>query len=502
MSTLAAVATPVPTVFRPNEPTIFELGSPGRRGPGVPTSGVPGPDVEDLIPAEFLRRSALPLPEVAERDVVGHFTRLSQLNFSVDGQMYPLGSCTMKYNPKVNDLIAAMPGFARLHPLQPESTVQGALQLLFELQQELAEIAGMDAVTLQPAAGAHGELTGMLIIRAYHRARGDTKRTVVLVPASAHGTNPATAHIAGFTVRELPTNPSGGIDLDALRRSLDDTVAGLMLTNPSTYGLFEADVALVTKLVHDAGGQVYGDGANMNAILGITRPGDAGIDVMHFNTHKTFSTPHGGGGPGAGPVAVKAHLEPFLPTPVVVERDGHYAFDKDRPHSIGHVRAFWGSFSVLVRALAYIRAHGAAGLQEIAEDSVLAANYVRARLLDRYPSRYASTCMHEALLQSTAWKAGGIGASDVAKRLLDYGFHAPTTYFPLGVPEALLIEPTETESIETLDRFIEAMLTIADEADREPALLREAPLTAPRRRFDEVAAARRPEVCYPSCCIF
>lgn len=482
------------------EPLIFELGAPGRRGPALPVAGVPTTPLEQLIPDRYLRREALPLPEVAERDVVGHFTRLSQLNFSVDAGMYPLGSCTMKYNPRVNEQVAGLPGFSQIHPLQPEQTVQGALELLYELQQELLAISGMEACSLQPAAGAHGELTGMLIIKAYHRSRRDDRRTMVLVPASAHGTNPATAHMCGYTVREIPTNAHGGVDLAALEDALDDSVAGLMLTNPSTYGLFERDVVRLNALVHRCGGQVYGDGANMNAILGIARPGDMGFDVMHFNTHKTFSTPHGGGGPGAGPVAVKAHLAPFLPAPLVAKDGDRYFLDEDRPQSIGHVRAFWGSFGILVRADAYIRAHGPAGLRELSEDAVLAANYLRVRLQDRYPARYDVSCMHETLLQATRWHKEGLGALDVAKRLLDYGFHAPTIYFPLGVPEALLIEPTETESVETLDRFVDAMLAIAREADTNPDLLRQAPSTRPYRRFDEVAAARRPNVCYPSCC--
>ena len=483
------------------EPSIFELGAPGRRGPALPAAGVPELPLDDLIPAKFLRAVPPPLPEVSERDVVGHFTRLSHLNYSVDAQMYPLGSCTMKYNPKVNDQLAALPGFAQIHPLQPEETVQGALALLYDLQRCLLAISGMDACSLQPAAGAHGELTGMLLIRAYHRSRRDDKRTVVLVPASAHGTNPATAHMCGYTVREVPTNAEGGVDLVALEKALDDTVAGLMLTNPSTYGLFERDVRRINELVHAAGGQVYGDGANMNAILGIVRPGDVGFDVMHFNTHKTFSTPHGGGGPGAGPVAAKVHLAPFLPAPLVAKAGDRYFLDHDRPQSIGHVRAFWGSFGILVRAYAYIRAHGPDGLRQVSEDAVLAANYIRTRLGDRYPSRYDETCMHEALLQATRWRQAGLGAQDVAKRLLDYGFHAPTIYFPLGVPEALLIEPTETESLETLDRFVDAMRAIATEADQTPDVLRAAPSTTPYRRFDEAAAARRPNVCYPSCCL-
>ncbi|MCL4541315.1 MAG: aminomethyl-transferring glycine dehydrogenase subunit GcvPB [Chloroflexi bacterium] len=480
------------------ESYIFDVGAPGRRGIRFSKADVPEEPLDNLVPPSFQRKTLLHLPEVSERDAVGHFTRLSQLNFSIDTTMYPLGSCTMKYNPKVNDAIASLPGFSHIHPLQPVETVQGALRLLYELQGFLAEIAGMDACTLQPAAGAHGELTGMLMIRAYHESRGEHQRTIVLVPASAHGTNPATAHMCGYTVREIPSLEDGSIDLAALERALDSSVAALMLTNPNTYGRFEHHVAEANALVHRAGAQVYGDGANMNAIMGIVRPGDLGFDVLHFNTHKTFSTPHGGGGPGAGPVACRAHLTPYLPNPQVILHEGMYRFGES-PESIGRVRAFWGSFGVLVRAYVYILAHGAEGLRQISEDAVLAANYLRVQLQDLYPARFDGPCMHETLLQATRWRDAGVTALDIAKRLLDYGFHAPTMYFPLGVPEALLIEPTETESIEMLDHFVHAMRAIAQEAESNPRLVRTAPHSAPYRRFDEVAAARRPNICFPGC---
>jgi glycine dehydrogenase subunit 2 len=477
------------------EPLLIDLS-----GAGTPGHQLPELDVADAPLPGWATRSDLRLPEIGELDVVRHFTHLSQRNYAIDSGFYPLGSCTMKYNPKINEDVARLAGIAHIHPLAPDETVQGALRLIYDLEHLLAEITGFSAASLQPMAGAQGEFAGMLMIRAYHQARGDTRRRKVLVPDSAHGTNPATAAMCGFHTVAIPTDSHGNVDLDRLRSELDDTVVGLMLTNPNTLGLFEQRLLDVTDAVHRAGGLVYGDGANLNAILGIARPGDMGFDVMHFNTHKTFSTPHGGGGPGAGPVTVKAHLAPFLPAPLVAKEGERYFLDEARPQSIGHVRAFWGSFGILVRADAYIRAHGPAGLREVSEDAVLAANYLRVRLQDRYPARYDASCMHETLLQATRWRKEGLGALDVAKRLLDYGFHAPTIYFPLGVPEAMLIEPTETESVETLDRFVDAMLAIAKEADTNPDLLRQAPSTTPYRRFDEVAAARRPNVCYPSCC--
>jgi glycine dehydrogenase subunit 2 len=498
------------------EPTVYDLSSPGRHGPRLPALDVPLaplPDAALLRPAD-----ALPLPELSELDVVRHFVRLSHLNMSIDTNFYPLGSCTMKYNPKVNEKVAGLPGFAQLHPLQDAEMTQGALQLLFELQIILAEISGFDAVTLQPAAGAQGELTGVLIMRQYHLERGDLKRTKILVPDSAHGTNPATTTMAGLQVVELPSDPRGNVDLDALKAALDDTVAGLMLTNPNTLGLFEEHVLEVTRLVHEAGGLVYGDGANLNAIVGVARPGDLGFDVMHFNLHKTFSTPHGGGGPGAGPVAVVEKLAPFLPGPLVavekVEAQGPHYHDEDDHHhdehdgyrlvwhtpskSIGRMKSYYGNFGVLVRAYTYIRMHGADGLPRIAENAVLNANYIKARLEadGSYPIAYGErTCMHEFVAQGILEGAPDVHTMDIAKRLMDYNFHPPTVYFPLIVKEALMIEPTETESKETLDAFADALIQIAQEAREQPALLKDAPHTAPMKRLDEVRAARELVLC-------
>jgi glycine dehydrogenase subunit 2 len=440
----------------------------------------------------------LPLPEVAEVDVVRHYVRLSHLNYSVDTGLYPLGSCTMKYNPKVNEVAARIPGFASLHPLQDPSTAQGALSLMFDLQGMIGEIGGFAAVTLQPSAGAQGELTGILIMRAWHAQRGETRRKRILVPDSAHGTNPASTTMAGLEVVEIPSDARGNIDLIALRANLDDRVAGLMLTNPNTLGLFEENLLEITRLVHEAGGLVYGDGANFNAILGVAKPGLMGIDVMHFNLHKTFSTPHGGGGPGSGAVGVAEKLAPFLPGPIAVrtESGGGARFDWQTPaHSIGRVRSFHGNFGVLVRAYTYFRMLGPLGLRAVAENAVLNANYLQARLKDVYPVPHGDRlCMHEFVAQGKLRAAPDIRALDIAKRLIDHGFHPPTNYFPLIVPEALMIEPTETESLETLDRFVEAMLTIAREAADNPELLHDAPHSSPVRRLDEVKAARELKV--------
>jgi glycine dehydrogenase subunit 2 len=493
------------------EPTVYELSSPGRHGPLLPALDVPLaplPDFGIVRPAD-----SVPLPELSELDVVRHFVRLSHLNMSIDTNFYPLGSCTMKYNPKVNEKVAALPGFANLHPMQDAEMTQGAMQLLFELQIILAEISGFAAVTLQPAAGAQGELTGVLIMRKYHLDRGDAKRVKILVPDSAHGTNPATTSMAGLQVVELPSDARGNVDLEALKANLDDTVAGLMLTNPNTLGLFEEHVLEVTQLVHEAGGLVYGDGANLNAIVGVARPGDLGIDVMHFNLHKTFSTPHGGGGPGAGPVAVVEALAPFLPGPLVaVEKvDDHDGHDHDQDEhdgyrlvwhtpskSIGRVRGYYGNFGVLVRAYTYIRMHGAEGLRRIAENAVLNANYLKARLQAEgsYPVAYGErTCMHEFVAQGILEGAPDVHTMDIAKRLMDYNFHPPTVYFPLIVKEALMIEPTESESKDTLDAFADALIQIAQEAREQPELLKQAPHSAPMRRLDEVRAARELVLC-------
>jgi len=474
---------------------IFELSSPGRVGFSLPEPDVPVADVRALIPAAYLRRTAAELPEVSEVDVVRHYSRLSQLNYGVDTHFYPLGSCTMKYNPKLNEDMARLPGFARLHPLLPEKASQGALRLMYELAAYLAEIAAMDAVTLQPAAGAQGELAGVLMIRAYHLARGE-RRTKVLVPDSAHGTNPASTAIAGYRVVELKSERTGEVDLRDLERHLDAETAAFMLTLPNTLGLFETRITEVIEMCHAKGVQVYMDGANLNAILGITRPGDLGFDVCHFNLHKTFTTPHGGGGPGAGPVGVKAHLAPFLPTPVVAKApDGAYTLDWKRPQSIGKLQAFWGNFGMLVRAYTYIRTMGAAGLRSVAENAVLNANYVMKRLEPSYDLGAPGPCMHECVLSARRQKQqAGITATDIAKRLLDLGFYAPSTYFPLIVEEALMIEPTETESKETLDAFCDAMIQIAGEVEKSPELIREAPVTTSVRRLDQTLAARQPNL--------
>ncbi|RMF46751.1 MAG: glycine dehydrogenase subunit 2, partial [Anaerolineae bacterium] len=427
------------------EPLITELSQPGRQGVRFPAPDVPLAD----LPAG-LTRTDLPLPELSEVDVVRHFTRLSQLNYSIDTGFYPLGSCTMKYNPKINEETARLRGFLTAHPLQPIETVQGSLALMYHLQEALKEIGGFAGVTLQPAAGAHGEMTGVLIMRAYHRANGDTQRNKILIPDSAHGTNPASSAMAGLKVVQLPSDERGNVDLEALRAECDDTLVGLMLTNPNTLGLFEEHILEVCDLVHQAGGLVYGDGANLNALLGIARPGDLGIDVMHFNLHKTFSTPHGGGGPGSGPVGVQEALVDFLPAPVVdiiepAEGDIPPLYGLvTPPRSIGRVKAFHGHFGMMVRAYTYILMHGPAGLRQIAEDAVLNANYLLARLKDTYPVPYPRTCKHEFVAEGRLPGAEGVHALDIAKRLLDYGFHPPTNYFPLIVHEALMIEPTET----------------------------------------------------------
>jgi glycine dehydrogenase subunit 2 len=473
---------------------IFERSRPGRRAIDLPELDVPQEEISSLIPVAYLRKSPAELPEVSQLDLVRHFTELSQRTFGVDAGFYPLGSCTMKYNPKINEDLAATPGLINLHPLEDVRDSQGALQLMFELQKMLAEIAGMDAVTLQPTAGAHGELTGLKLIRAYHRHHGE-KRTQVIVPDSAHGTNPASVTVCGMEAVEIKSHPDGAIDLDALRAAVGANTAALMLTNPSTLGLFEKNICAVTEIVHAAGGLVYYDGANANAIMGLARPGDMGFDVVHFNLHKTFSTPHGGGGPGAGPVGVKKKLEPFLPIPVVArDEDGFYCFDENRPLSIGRMHAFYGNFGILIRAYAYIRSMGASGLRQASEDAVLNANYCLSKLRDVYHAPFDRHCMHECVLTSKLQNPQGVRTLDIAKRLLDYGVHPPTIYFPLIVEEALMIEPTETESKETLDAFINIMRRIADEAVQTPELIKQAPSTTVVGRMDEATAARKPNL--------
>jgi glycine dehydrogenase subunit 2 len=472
---------------------VFELSSPGRVGFSLPESDVPAKPVAELLPAKFLRGAPAALPEVSEFDVVRHYSRLSRMNYGVDTHFYPLGSCTMKYNPRLNENMARLAGFARLHPLVRDEDAQGALQLMHELAQMLAEIAGMDAVSLQPAAGAQGELAGVLMIRAYHRARGE-KRTKVLIPDSAHGTNPASTALAGYEVVEVKSLPNGEVDVDALARAVGPEVAAFMITVPNTLGMFEPRIMEITEVCHARGVQVYMDGANLNAILGITRPGDLGFDVCHFNLHKTFTTPHGGGGPGAGPVGVKSHLEPFLPAPVVVKDGDTYTLDWKRQKSIGKLQAFWGNVGMLVRAYTYIRTMGADGLRSVSDNAVLNANYIMRRLEADYDVSVPGPCMHECVLSARRQKKHGVTATDIAKRLLDLGFYAPSTYFPLIVEEALMIEPTETESKETLDAFCDAMIRIARETEREPAVIHEAPVTTPVRRLDQTRAAREPDL--------
>jgi glycine dehydrogenase subunit 2 len=481
------------------EPLIYELSAPGRKVDTLlPKLDVP--EAESL-PSDLLRDS-LELPEVSELDVVRHFLRLSQLNYAIDKGFYPLGSCTMKYNPKIDEDTARLPGFAHLHPLQAPETAQGALALMYQLQEWLCEISGMKGCSLQPAAGAQGELAGILMIRAYHQERGDTKRTKILVPDSAHGTNPATSAMAGYTVVTLPSDERGDVDLNALRAAADETVAGMMITVPSTLGVFDENIEEIIKIVHDCGGLMYMDGANMNALLGVIKPGALGFDVMHYNLHKTFSTPHGGGGPGSGPVAVNEKLLPYLPGPIVAiveqatEPEGAPRYGFVMPEkSIGRLKAFHGNFGMHVRAYTYIALHGAEGLKAISRHAVLNANYVRVRLADTYKVPYNRMCGHEFVVEGRFPDAPDIHALDISKRLMDYGIHPPTNYFPLIVHEALLIEPTESESKETLDRFIAAMHAIAQEAREAPELLHSAPHTMPVSRVDEVYAAKNLVLC-------
>jgi glycine dehydrogenase subunit 2 len=477
------------------QPTLFERSRPGRGGGKIPH---PPKDALDRIPAAARRSSPPALPELNEPEVVRHYVNLSQLNYAIDTGFYPLGSCTMKFNPKLNEWAARLPGFATLHPLAPDDVAQGTLQLLWELEAALAEISGMRAVTLQPAAGAQGELTGILMIRAYHRSRGEAERDEVLVPDSSHGTNPATASMAGFKTITIPSAPDGGVDVDAFRAALGPRTAAVMITNPSTLGLFEKRIGELLDAVHEAGALAYRDGANLNAILGRFKPGEAGFDVMHFNVHKTLSTPHGGGGPGAGPVGVGETLLPFLPTPRVLRADdGTFRLERpdERPTSIGRLRSFAGNTGVLVRAYAYIRAHGGSGLREVSDDAVLAANYLRKRVGEAYDIPFDRFCKHEFVASASGLKKRtGVRTLDVAKRLIDKGFHPPTIYFPLTVDEGMLIEPTETESVETLDAFADALVEIAAEAERDPDLVTSAPHDAPVGRLDEATAARQPNL--------
>ncbi len=482
--------------FVPEAGLIFERSEPGRRGVEFPALDVP----ETPLPDGWARTDSLNLPEVSELEMVRHFTRLSQKNFAIDIGFYPLGSCTMKYNPKINDAIANLSGFQDLHPYQEPATIQGALELMWELQEWLGEMAGLPGVTLQPSAGAHGELTGALIIRAYHEAQGLPRKTI-LVPDSAHGTNPATAAMVGYDTREIPTDAHGNVDLDALREAMSEDVAGLMITNPSTLGVFEENILEVAEIIHAQGGLIYMDGANMNAMVGIARPGDLGMDILHYNLHKTFTVPHGGGGPGAGATAVRADLAKFLPVPHVAKgEDGAFFFDYDRPESIGRVRAFYGNFNNMVRAFVYMRVLGKEGLVDMSKSAVLNANYLKEQLRGVYHLPFDRTCKHEVIFTSkwlkeqTSDQPHPVRTLDVAKRLLDYGIHAPTIYFPLTVEECMLIEPTETESKRTLDRFVEVMKQIAEEAVTTPELVTSAPHNAPLTRLDEARAARQPDL--------
>jgi glycine dehydrogenase subunit 2 len=476
------------------ERLIFERSAAGRRASSLPdpdAEGLPQVDPEQVLPAWARRTAPVRLPEVSERDLVRHYTRLAHRNWSVDLGFYPLGSCTMKYNPKVAEVAAGLPGFARLHPAQPAEQVQGALELLGRLEHALCQLTGLAAATFQPAAGAHGELTGLLIIRAYHQARGDPRRRVV-IPDAAHGTNPASVRLAGFQTTTVASGPDGLVDLGALEAALGDDVAALMITNPNTLGLFERNIAQVAELVHQVGGQLYYDGANFNAILGKARPGDMGFDVVHLNLHKTFATPHGGGGPGAGPLVVASHLADFRPTPVVVREGDGWRWEHDRPRSIGRVHGWNGNFGILVRAFAYLLANGGDGLRGVAEGAVLNANYLLERLQAVYQLGYPTRpVMHEFVLSARTQKQQGARALDVAKALIDRGFHPPTVYFPLIVEEALMVEPTETESLQTLDAFADAMLAIAAQAATDPHQLHQAPTSAPVGRLDEARAARQ-----------
>ena len=471
---------------------VFELSRSGRKGYTLPALDVPDVPVEQLLPLGVTRDEGPPLPEVSELDVMRHFIRLSTMNHHVERGFYPLGSCTMKYNPKVNEEVAKLPGYASLHPMTPLDLCQGAFRLMYELGEYLTEIAGLDAITLQPAAGAQGELTGLLITRAYHTRNGDPRRKVI-TPDSAHGTNPASIRLAGYEVVTIPSDGEGLVDIEQLGNALSEDVAAFMLTNPNTLGKFEKNILKITKMVHDAGGIMYMDGANLNALLHIVRPGDMGFDVLHFNLHKTFSTPHGGGGPGSGPVGVKDFLKDYLPVPTLIKNEnGGYGFDYNVPHSIGKLHSYYGNFTVLVKAYTYIRMLGAEGLKQVAEDSILNANYCMMKLEQHYHNPYPGPCMHECVLSGVNQKERGVKTLDIAKRLLDFGVHAPTIYFPLIVPEALMIEPTETESLESLDGFIEAMLMIDEESRSDPDRVKEAPHSTPVRRLDEVQAARKP----------
>ncbi|MEK6590755.1 MAG: aminomethyl-transferring glycine dehydrogenase subunit GcvPB [Nitrospinota bacterium] len=477
-----------------NEPLLFEQDTEGRVGYSLPYCDVPEKDINVILPGDTVRDEVSGFPRLSEVDVVRHFIRLSQWNYAVDLGFYPLGSCTMKYNPKVNEDVARLEGFSHIHPYQPEELSQGALQMIYELGEYLSDIGGMDRVSLQPAAGAQGELTGLMIIRAYLESKGENRHTVI-IPDSAHGTNPASSSLCGYRVIEIKSNGRGLLDPEAVDKAMDEDVAAFMITNPNTLGLFEENILEIAEIVHRKGGLVYCDGANLNAIMGIARPGDMGVDVLHFNLHKTFSTPHGGGGPGAGPVGIKEELVPFMPVPII-ERDskGKYTLNYDLPNSIGRVKAFYGNFGILVRAYTYIRSIGAEGLKRVSETAVLNANYIMSQLKGYYHLPYDKRCMHECVFSDKIQGKNNVTTLDIAKALIDYGFHPPTIYFPLIVKGALMIEPTETEGKDTLDKFIDAMKDIALRSEKEPGQIKRSPLKPKVTRLNETKAAREPDL--------
>ena len=477
-------------------PLLFEQTKPGRTGYSLPSLDVPETDLSEVFDSDYIRSEPAALPELSELQIIRHYTALSRRNYGVDSGFYPLGSCTMKYNPKINEDVVRMDGFSHVHPYQDPKTAQGALELMFDLQEQLKEITGMHEVSLQPAAGAHGEWTGLMMIRALHEKNGETQRTKVIVPDSAHGTNPASATVAGFESVTVKSNEEGLVDLEDLRRVVGEDTAALMLTNPNTLGLFEKDILEMAKIVHEAGGKLYYDGANLNAIMGYTRPGDMGFDVVHLNLHKTFTGPHGGGGPGSGPVGVSEELAAFLPKPIVRRAGEEIILDEDRPDSIGRVKPYYGNFGINVRAYTYIRTMGPEGLKRVSEYAVLNANYMMRRLSEAFDLPYAQHCKHEFVLSGRRQKKLGVRTLDMAKRLLDFGYHPPTIYFPLNVEEALMIEPTETEAKETLDSFIDTMLEIAADAEHNPEIVQEAPHTTVVSRMDETTAARKPILRY------
>ncbi|SFD53490.1 glycine dehydrogenase (decarboxylating) beta subunit [Lentibacillus persicus] len=477
-------------------PLIFERGKEGRTSYSLPEMDVPEINLEDEFDEAYIRQEAPGLPEVSELDLMRHYTALSNRNYGVDSGFYPLGSCTMKYNPKINEDVARLAGFSHIHPHQDPKTVQGAMEIMYDLQTSLSEITGMHDFSLQSAAGAQGEWSGLMMIRALHEKNGEFNRTNVIVPDSAHGTNPASVTVAGLDAVTVKTNENGLVDIEDLKRVVDEDTAALMLTNPNTLGLFETEIMEMAEIVHGAGGKLYYDGANLNAIMGFVRPGDMGFDVVHLNLHKTFTGPHGGGGPGSGPVGVTEEFAPFLPKPVLTKKDSEFVFDYDRPESIGRIKPYYGNFGIYLRAYTYIRTMGAEGLKKVSEYAVVNANYVMRRLEEEYALPYSQHCKHEFVISGKNQKQLGVRTLDIAKRLLDYGYHPPTIYFPLNVEEAMMTEPTETESKETLDGYIEAMLAISREAKGDPELVQEAPHETPVRRMDETTAARKPILRY------